>query len=160
MTRKIYYFQSLKVSDQLYCHEFWPVPIGLPDDRIGQGVGRPKDKLCRSFGLGALPDLEFEISHLKRSFVCRNNSWVTHICRAFAYFDFPQWRILFIGILIWKFLWCTYTQFGNYVKVLRMYLVIFCKLNIYMFFFRLSESVILFYQISIYSGHLSINDIY
>ena len=90
--------------------------------------------MCRSFGLGALPDLEFEISHLKRSFVCRNNLWVTHICRAFAYFDFPQWRILFIGILIWKFLWCTYTQFGNYVKVLRMYLVIFCKLNIYMFF--------------------------
>ena len=130
----MYYFQSLKVSDQLYCHEFWPVPIGLPDDRIGQGVGRPKDKLCRSFGLGALPDLEFEINHLKRSFVCRNNLWVTHICRAFAYFDFPQWRILFIGILIWKFLWCTYTQFGNCVMVLRMHLVIFCKLNIYMFF--------------------------
>ena len=63
----MYYFQSLKVSDQLYCHEFfWPVPIGLPDDRIGQGGRRHKDKLYRSCGLGALPDLEFEVKSFEK----------------------------------------------------------------------------------------------
>ena len=81
---------------------FYPFKFVLPDDRIGQGVGRPKDKLCRSFGLGALPDLEFEINHLKRSFVCRNNSRVTLICRAFAYFDFPQVQIFRDGPQNWR----------------------------------------------------------
>ena len=41
-------------------HQLWPIPIGIPAVRLGQGLGRHHADLWWSRGRGALSDLVVE----------------------------------------------------------------------------------------------------